>query len=78
MNNNKAKLLEAEQKALQLFDIMEHRGLICPGKTEEELNDEVFQLAKELFGIEKYWHKRIIRGIRSCRAGIASWRFVVW
>ena len=61
MSNIKQNLIEAEQKALQLFATLEERGLICAGKTEEELNDEVFQLAKELFGIEKYWHKRIIR-----------------
>lgn len=61
MTETKARLIEAEQKALELFDTLEKRELICPGKTEEELNDEVFQLAKELFGIEKYWHKRIIR-----------------
>ena len=61
MTDTKARLIEAEQKALGLFDTLEKRGLIRPGKTEEELNEEVFQLAKELFGIEKYWHKRIIR-----------------
>jgi Xaa-Pro dipeptidase len=61
MTDTKARLIEAEQKALELFDTLEKRGLIRPGKTEEELNEEVFQLAKELFGIEKYWHKRIIR-----------------
>lgn len=61
MDKTKQNLIEAEQKALQLFETLEKRGLIRSGKTEEELNDEVFQLAKELFGIEKYWHKRIIR-----------------
>ncbi len=61
MSEAKAQLIAAEQKALQLFKTMEERGLICSGKTEEDLNDEVFKLAKELFGIEKYWHKRIIR-----------------
>lgn len=61
MDTVKAKLMEAEEKATQLFREAERRGLIAPGKTESQLNDEVFALAKELFGIEKYWHKRIIR-----------------
>jgi len=61
MDAVKSKLQEAEQKAAHLFQIAEQRGLIVAGKTEKQLNGEVFELAKELFGIEKYWHKRIIR-----------------
>jgi len=61
MDAVKTKLIEAEEKAAELFRIAEHRGLIAAGKTERQLNEEVFALAKELFGIEKYWHKRIIR-----------------
>ena len=61
MDAVKSKLQEAEQKAAHLFQTAEQRGLIVAGKTEKQLNGEVFELAKELFGIEKYWHKRIIR-----------------
>lgn len=61
MDAVKTKLMEAEEKAAQLFATVEDRGLISPGKTERQLNGEVFELAKELFGIEKYWHKRIVR-----------------
>jgi len=61
MDAVKTKLIEAEEKAAELFRIAEDRGLIRAGKTERQLNEEVFALAKELFGIEKYWHKRIIR-----------------
>jgi Xaa-Pro dipeptidase len=61
MTTTKAKLLEAEQKALQLFKAIEDRGLITGGKSEKQLNTEIFKLASELFGIEKYWHKRIVR-----------------
>jgi len=61
MDAVKTKLQEAEHKAAQLFQTAEQRGLIVAGKTEKQLNLEVFGLAKELFGIEKYWHKRIIR-----------------
>lgn len=61
MTTIKARLIEAEQKALQLFQAIEDRGLITSGKTEKQLNTEIFKLAFELFGIEKYWHKRIVR-----------------
>ncbi|CAN5634307.1 M24 family metallopeptidase [soil metagenome] len=54
-------LIDAEEKALVLFQEIENRGLIISGKSENELNREIFALANELFGIEKYWHKRIVR-----------------
>jgi Metallopeptidase family M24 len=57
----KTKLIEAQNIALQLFKSIEERGLIIPGKSENQLNTEIFNLANELFGIEKYWHKRIVR-----------------
>ncbi len=57
----KSKLIEAENIAQQLFYSLEKSGLIKAGKSENELNEEIFQLAKEHFGIQKYWHKRIVR-----------------
>jgi Xaa-Pro aminopeptidase len=57
----KEKLIEAETIAIQLFKAVESRNLIIPGKTEYQLNKEVSKLAQELFGIEKHWHKRIVR-----------------
>mgnify|MGYP006095828071 CR=1 FL=1 len=61
MNDVKLNLIEAEKKAAHLFNEIENKGLIIPGKSENELNSEIFNLAFELFGIKKYWHKRIIR-----------------
>lgn len=62
MISNKIKnLIEAENKALQLLNEIETKGLICSKKTETELNKEIFDLAFDLFGIKKYWHKRIVR-----------------
>lgn len=54
-------LLEAEKKAAHLFKELENRHLIIEGKSELQLNKEVFNLASGLFGIKKYWHKRIVR-----------------
>jgi Xaa-Pro aminopeptidase len=56
-----AELLQAQAKAAQLFHEVEARGLIRPGITEGALNAAVYDLAKELFGISTYWHKRIVR-----------------
>lgn len=55
------KLKQAEEIAIKLFEEVERRELISPGKMEMDLNKEVYDLAKELFGIEKHWHKRIVR-----------------
>ena len=55
------KLQEAEFLAVQLFSEIEGRGLIRGGRTEKEISQDVFALAHELYGIEKYWHKRIVR-----------------
>ena len=61
MNTARLNLIEAEDKALNLFNEIENRHLISPGKYEKDLNREIFNLAYDLYGIKKYWHKRIVR-----------------
>lgn len=61
MKSQREKLVEAESNAAALFAEAENRMLIIPGKSEKQLNDEIFALALEMFGIKKYWHKRIVR-----------------
>lgn len=61
METTKLNLEDAEAKANHLFQVIEERSIIVPFKTEKEINTEIFNLASELFGIEKYWHKRIVR-----------------
>lgn len=53
--------MNAQRKAEYLFQEIEKRGLIRAGVSELQLNREIFQLAFELYGIKKYWHKRIVR-----------------
>lgn len=55
------ELIKAERNALELFQEVERRNYIIPGQTEKELNSRIFRLAEEMFGIKKYWHKRIVR-----------------
>ena len=57
----KQNLLIAEKNAQNLFKEIEKRGLLIPGKYEKDLNSEIFDLAFEMYGIKKYWHKRIVR-----------------
>ena len=56
-----SSLKNAENLALKLFLEIENQGLIQPGKTEEQLNDEVYELSKNLLGARRHWHKRIVR-----------------
>jgi Xaa-Pro dipeptidase len=54
-------LREAERKAANLFEEAVARGLIVAGTTERELSDQIRDLANEMFGVRKFWHKRIVR-----------------
>ncbi len=54
-------LLEAQKKAETLFHEIEARGLIRPSISESALNADIYALAKEMYGITTYWHKRIVR-----------------
>lgn len=56
-----AELREAQRKAERLFLEIEARGLIRAGAAESEVNDEIYALAKEMYAITTYWHKRIVR-----------------
>lgn len=56
-----AALIAAERKALALLDTIEARGLIRPGRSEREIEQDIRALAEREFGIEKHWHKRIVR-----------------
>lgn len=61
MNDTKQQLFLAEQKAKDLFYAIEARGLIVPGKTEQQLADEIVEVAKADFGAENHWGKKIVR-----------------
>jgi Xaa-Pro dipeptidase len=59
--DRRAELHAAEGKALALLDMIEARGLIAAGRTEREVEQDVYALALAEFGVEKHWHKRIVR-----------------
>jgi Xaa-Pro aminopeptidase len=55
------ELRVAQEKAERLFHEVEARGLIRADILESQLNQEIYDLAKEMYGISTYWHKRIVR-----------------
>lgn len=55
------RLVEAEEKAEALFGEVVARGLIAPGRLESAVSNDVRDLANELYGTRKHWHKRIVR-----------------
>jgi Xaa-Pro aminopeptidase len=57
----RAALLAAEQRAESLFDAIEQAGLVRPGRTEQDIDDDIRTLAHQQFGVEKHWHKRVVR-----------------
>ena len=54
-------LVEAEQKAQQLFNEIENKNILIAGNSENRINELILELAFNMFGIKKYWHKRIVR-----------------
>jgi Xaa-Pro dipeptidase len=54
-------LLAAEAKALALFEAIEANRLVAAGRSERDVEQDIYALARERFGVEKHWHKRIVR-----------------
>src|SRR6201985_2803876 len=53
------RLLDAQDKAAELFAEIETRGTIRPGVTEVQASDEIRDLAADRFGVDRHWHKRV-------------------
>lgn len=56
-----AQLLDAQAKAVALFAAVESASLIEPGRSEVAVSDAIRDLAAEMFGVSRHWHKRIVR-----------------
>jgi Xaa-Pro aminopeptidase len=56
-----AALHAAEAEANALFDEIETAVLVQPGRTEREVEKDIYALAEERFGITAHWHKRLVR-----------------
>jgi Xaa-Pro dipeptidase len=62
------ELCTPQRKAECLFCEIEERGLIRSGISEGRLNEDIYNLAKEMYDITTYWHKRIVRSGRNTLA----------
>ena len=60
-NMKRENLLNAQYTSLQFFKAIGENNLIVAGKSEYQLNAEVCELASKKFGINKHWHKKIVR-----------------
>jgi Xaa-Pro aminopeptidase len=66
-----AALLGAEHKALALLDAIEAAGMIAAGRTELEIERDIFTIAARDFRVTDHWHDRVVRaGVNTlCVAG---------
>ena len=56
-----ARLLDAQAKAAELFAAIGPADIIAPGVREVEASDAIRDLAADMFGVSRHWHKRIVR-----------------
>jgi Xaa-Pro aminopeptidase len=56
-----ARLLDAQAKAAELFDEVQRRAIIAPGVWDKEASHAIRDLAADMFGVSRHWHKRIVR-----------------
>ncbi len=57
----RAFLLEAEAKGMAMFDAIERAGFVAPGRSECEIDADIYALAERDFGVKVHWHKRVVR-----------------
>jgi Xaa-Pro aminopeptidase len=57
----RASLLAAEAKGMAMFDAIERAGIVAPGRSERELDADIYKLAERDFGVKVHWHRRVVR-----------------
>ncbi len=55
------RLRDAQANAAALFGEIERRGMVRPGVGERQLSDEIRDLAADMFGVTRHWHRRVVR-----------------
>ncbi len=56
-----AKLRHAQWKATELFAAIEAAEIVRPGVSERAASDAIRDLAAAQLGVERHWHKRVVR-----------------
>ncbi len=65
------QLVAAERKGLALLDAIEAAGIVAAGRSELEIERDIFAIASRDFGVTEHWHDRVVRaGVNTlCIAG---------
>lgn len=66
-----ASLVGSEARGMALLGAIEAAGIVRPGRTESEIERDIFAIAARDFGVTAHWHDRVVRaGINTlCVAG---------
>lgn len=66
-----AALTVAEDRAFRLLDAIEAAGIVAAGRSELEIERDIFTIASRDFGVTEHWHDRVVRaGVNTlCVAG---------
>ncbi len=59
--DRRTQLEAAEARGMALFAAIEDAGFVRPGRLESEIEQDIFRLARDRFGVTRHWHKRIVR-----------------
>lgn len=67
-------LIAAEHRAFALLDAIEDAGVIASGRSELEIEHDIYAIASRDFGVTAHWHDRVVRaGLNTlCVAGEAA------
>lgn len=60
-SERRARLMRAEGQAEALLAAIERAGIIAAGRNERDAEHAIYELAEQMFGVQKHWHKRIVR-----------------
>jgi Xaa-Pro dipeptidase len=55
------QLSHAQSRAALLFRAIEEERVIRAGESEAQISASIFELARAKFGVEKHWHRRVVR-----------------
>jgi len=56
-----AELVNAEDRAFELLQLIEDQAIVQAGRTEREVEQDIKRLARDRFGVSRDSHKRIVR-----------------
>ncbi|MFT3727573.1 MAG: M24 family metallopeptidase [Terricaulis sp.] len=56
-----ARLIAAEERALEMLAAIEAAGFVAPKRSEGDVDRDIATLAARDFGVERHWHKRLVR-----------------